>query len=305
MTAQLTDLVANPVGGEPAIDGAVVVTGSPARLALRRFASNRLAMIGAAVLAVLVIGSFIVPLVVPIHPNQIDLARFRQAPSWAHWLGTDDGGRDILARLLVGGRVSITVGVLSAATAVAIGLILGVLAGTGRRSIDSTIMRITDVTLSFPSLLVVLVISGILGPSVVTLIVAIGAFEWPTTCRLVRGLMLSLREQEFVLAARALGVSERRLVLRHIVPAVLLPLTVVATLLVAQAVLLEAALSFLGLGVQPPQASWGNMLTAAQSLTVLQSMPWMWLPPGLAIILTVLSVNFVGDGLRDAVDTRR
>jgi peptide/nickel transport system permease protein len=166
-------------------------------------------------------------------------------------------------------------------------------------------MRIVEVFLSFPSLIVIILLVSILGPSITTIVLVIAVFEWPTACRIVRQMALSLREMDFVLAARAIGCSKLRIMTRHIVGGVVSPLTVVVTLLSAQAILLEAALSFLGLGVTQPQASWGGMLQRAQSLTILESMPWLWLPPGIAIAVTVLAINFVGDGLRDALDPRQ
>jgi len=277
---------------------------SPGQMARYRFRKNRLALAGAVLLVAVLVCVALLPLVLGTDPNGIDLRSVRQPPSGAHLLGTDATGRDVFARLLAGGRVSLGIGVTAAAGALLLGIALGVAAGMVGDRVDSVIMRAADITLSFPSLIVVIVVVGILGPSVATLIVAIALFEWPTTCRLVRGELLALREQEFVQAARVVGVSDARLVLRHYIPALLMPLSVVATLLIAHTILLEAALSFLGLGVQPPQASWGNMLNDAQSLTALESMPWLWVPPGVAIILTVLSVNFIGDGLRDALDTR-
>lgn len=278
---------------------------SPMRMAMGRFLRHRLAVAGAAALLIIVLAVVVLPIAISTTPNAVDLDHFRQPPSAAHWLGTDSAGRDVMARMLSGGRVSLGIGVTVAMLTLAFGIVLGAVAGTGGRIADSVIMRTADTVLAFPSVIVVIVVAGILGPSISTLIITIAAFEWPTTCRLVRGQLLTLRAQEFIQAARVLGVSQVRLVLRHYLPALLMPLSVVATLLVAQTVLLEAALSFLGLGVQPPQASWGNMLNEAQNLTLLETMPWLWLPPGLAIITTVLAVNFIGDGLRDAVDTRR
>jgi ABC-type dipeptide/oligopeptide/nickel transport system permease subunit len=278
---------------------------SPARLAMRRFVRNRLAMVGAFVLVVVVGAALVAPVLTTYEPNAVDLSAFRQPPSSAHWLGADSSGRDVLTRLVYAGRVSLGIGLSAALVAVVLGTLLGSLAGLVGGVVDGTIMRFADIVLSFPSLVVILVVAGILGPSTTTLIVAIGVFGWPTAGRVVRGVTLSLREQEFVHAARALGAGTWWLIGRHIVPAALAPVTVVGTLMVAQAILLEAALSFLGLGVQPPQASWGNMLNDAQNLTLVQTMPWLWLPPGVAIAITVLAVNFVGDGLRDAVDPRQ
>lgn len=275
---------------------------SPGRLALRRFLGNRLAVVGAIFIVVLVALAILAPLLTPYTPTEVNLQAYRQPPNAEHWLGTDSSGRDVLTRLLYAGRVSLSVGLAAAAGAGLVGLVLGTLAGTIGGRVDSLIMRTADVVLSFPSLVIVIVFAGILGPSLQTIIAALALFEWPTAARIVRGLTLTLREREFVEAARAIGSSEMRVMVRHIVPAVLPPLAVVVTLLVAQAILVESALSFLGYGVQPPTASWGNMLTDAQSLTILSRMPWLWLSPGLLIALTVLAVNFVGDGLRDAVD---
>lgn len=277
---------------------------SPAQLALRRFTRNRLAVVGTAVLLLVIVASLAAPVLTPYHPTAVDLDAFRQAPSGAHLLGTDSSGRDVLTRLLYAGRVSLSVGLLASLVAVTIGLFFGAIAGLVGGIIDSIVMRITDIVLSFPSIIVVVVLAGILGPSVTMLVIVMGATNWPTAARVVRGMVLSLREQEYIAAARAAGARTGWLLIRHVVPAALAPVSVVATLLVASTVLNEAALSFLGLGVQPPQASWGNMLNDAQNLTLIRTMPWLWLPPGLAIAATVLAVNFLGDGLRDAVDPR-
>ncbi|WP_163506637.1 oligopeptide ABC transporter permease [Fodinicola acaciae] len=277
---------------------------SPARLAIRRFLRNRLAVAGAVVLLLIVLLALFAPIVTSYDPNSVDLYAFRQAPSASHLLGTDSSGRDVFTRLLHAGRVSLTVGLVAALLAVVLGLVFGALAGLLGSWVDTAVMRVTDIVLSFPSIVVVVVLAGILGPSVPMLIVVLALTNWPTSCRMVRGLVLSLREQEFIHAARAAGARTGWILVRHLVPAVVSQLSVVATLLVATSVLSEAALSFLGLGVQAPQASWGSMLNDAQNLTLIQTMPWLWIPPGIAIALTVLAVNFVGDGLRDAVDPR-
>ena len=305
------DLVGERVTGGEAPDGARGPGGtgqldikrrSPARLALGRFLKNRAAVAGVLFLFLLILVSVFAPWLTPHSPTTVSLEHYRQPPTGVHWLGTDAAGRDVLSRLLHAGRVSLLVGFAAASGAGVVGLVLGTLAGTLGGRVDGVIMRTADVMLSFPTLVIVLVFAGIVGPGLPTIIVALALFEWPTGSRVVRGLTLSLREREFIQAARAIGSSELRVMVRHIAPAVLPPLAVVVTLLVAQAILIESALSFLGFGVQPPTASWGNMLTDAQSLTILSRMPWLWLPPGLLIALTVLAVNFVGDGLRDAVD---
>lgn len=277
---------------------------SPGRMAVRRFLRHRLAVAGLIVLLLVVLATVFAGLLSGHDPTRVDLSQVRQAPSTGHWLGTDGSGRDVLARLLAAGRVSLLVGVLSALLAVGLGTALGALAGIVGGWVDATIMRAADVFHSFPVLVFMIVIAGILGPSVTTMVVAIGVFTWPTAGRVVRGVTLSLREREFVQASRAFGARTPWLIVHHVVPAVLGSVVVVATLAVANGILLEASLSFLGLGVQPPQPSWGNMLTDAQRLTVISQLPWLWIPPGIAVAVTVLSVNFVGDGLRDAFDPR-
>jgi ABC-type dipeptide/oligopeptide/nickel transport system permease subunit len=285
--------------------GVATARRAPWRTGLRRFTRHRVAVISAVFVLIVVLAAIIARPLSGHDPNAIDLFATRAKPSGAHWLGTDSTGRDVLARLLFAGRISLGVGLASAAIAVVLGTLLGSLAGLLGGWVDGLVMRLADIFMSFPSLVVIVVVAGVLGPSVLTMIIAIGLFQWPVCGRLVRGVTLSLREQEFVLAARASGAGPGWLMTRHIIPAALPPVSVVATLAVAQAIALEATLSFLGLGVQPPAASWGNMLTDAQSLTIIRTQPWLWLPPGIAVALTVLAVNFIGDGLRDAVDPRQ
>ena len=278
---------------------------SPSRLAWKRFLSNKLAVAGLVILSLLVLLSVFLPMLMTLEPNIVDAAQFRKGPSDSRLLGSDSAGRDVFARLVYGGRVSLMVGLSAAFSATFIGMALGAVAGFFGGIVDGFISRVTDVVLSFPTVVIIIIVAAFAGPSLKVLILSIALFEWPTACRLVRGLTLSLREQESVVAARGLGGRSLHILRRHIVPATIAPLTVVATLLVAQAILLEAALSFLGLGVPPPTASWGNMLTEAQSLTILESMPWLWIPPGAAIAVAVLAVNFVGDGLREMADPRQ
>jgi ABC-type dipeptide/oligopeptide/nickel transport system permease subunit len=277
---------------------------TPFRTALRRFRTHPAALISVGYLLLVVLAAIFARPLSGHDPNVIDLLAARQGPSGEHFLGTDPTGRDVFSRLLFAGRISLGVGIASAALAVILGSVLGGLAGLLGGWVDGVIMRVADMFMSFPSLVVMVVLAGILGPSVVTMVIAIGLFQWPVCGRIVRGVTLSLREQEYVLASRATGAGPAWLMSRHILPAALPPVSVAATLAVAQGIGLEATLSFLGLGVQPPSASWGNMLTDAQSLTVIRSEPWLWLSPGVAVALTVLAVNFVGDGLRDAVDPR-
>lgn len=277
----------------------------PGRLAFRRFTRNPVAVVGGVVLLLVVLAVVFGPMLSPYNPDVGELIKARSAPSAEHWLGTDAIGRDELARVFAGGRVSLTVGFLAAFLAVAVGTIVGTLSGWLGGAADAIISRIIDILLSVPPVLVIIVFAGILGPSVPMLIIVFAALLWPQSARIARGVVLSLREQEFVQAARVLGSRTAYIVLRHLIPGVLPAVVVAATILVADAVLSEAAVSFLGAGVQPPQASWGNMLNDAKSITVLSSMPWLWIPPGIAIFATVLSTMAVGDGVRDAIDTRR
>lgn len=267
-----------------------------------RFKRHRLAMIGLTILIVLLVLAIFAPFLTKYSPTAVDLSAYRLGPNRAHWLGTDTAGRDVYTRLLYAGRVSLAVGIVAVAIYTAIGVVLGVVAGYYGGWVDSTIMRLCDVVLSFPTLIIIITLASVLGPSIYNLMLAIGLLGWPPIARLLRGQLLSLRTTEFVVAARAAGCSDKRLIFRHLLPNAMAPVLVAATFGIAYAILIEAGLSFLGLGVQPPTPSWGNMLTDAQSLTVLESMPWLWLPPGLMIALAVLSINFIGDGLRDALD---
>ena len=272
----------------------------------RQFRRNRLAVLGSVVLIILVLVAIFAPQVTGGRdPYATDLRHFRAAPSALHPLGTDAIGRDVFARLVYATRVSLSVGLVAVAIYLVIGTVLGVIAGNLGGVVDGVIMRFADVVLSFPSLMLIIVIVSVIGPSIYNVMVVIGLLGWPSVCRLVRGNALSLRERDFVTAAHAAGVGATRIAFRHILPNTLAEIIVAGTFGVAAAILTEAGLSFLGLGVQPPMASWGNMLIDAQSLTILESMPWLWVPPGLMIALAVLSINFVGDGLRDALDPRR
>lgn len=270
----------------------------------QKFRRHRLALTGMMALAILTVAAVFGPLFLEFSPTETDLMAIRQPPSSIHRLGTDSTGRDVLSRLLHAGRVSLAVGVVAVSIYVGIGMVLGSIAGYAGGWVDSVVMRLADMVLSFPAIIVIITLVSILGPSVFNVMLVIGLLGWPPITRLVRGEFLSLRERDFVIASRSTGASGRRIIFRHIMPNALTPVIVNATFGMAQAILLEAALSFLGLGVQPPTASWGNMLNAAQSITILESMPWLWFPPGLMIVAAVLSINFVGDGLRDALDPR-
>ncbi|MGB3327512.1 MAG: oligopeptide ABC transporter permease [Thermomicrobiales bacterium] len=269
-----------------------------------RFRRHKLAVVGAVVLLLLVIVAIAAPLLAPHAPNAVSLANYRKPPSLDYPLGTDAQGRDVLSRLMYAARISLSVGFVAVAIYVAIGTVLGGLAGYFGGWVDTVIMRVADMVLSFPSIIVIITIVSILGPSILNVMLVIGLMGWPPIARLVRGEFLTLRSRDFVTASRSTGAPNGRIIFRHILPNATTPVIVNATFGIAQAILLEAGLSFLGLGVQPPTASWGNMLNGAQSITTLEEMPWLWLPPGITIIIAVLAINFVGDGLRDALDPR-
>jgi peptide/nickel transport system permease protein len=278
---------------------------SPRRAAIRRFLRYRLAIVGVFMLSIIIFMAIFAPALTPWPPNWLDLdTGARQPPSAAHILGTDVSARDIWARVLYGARTSILVGFGAVALYHVIGTLMGLAAGFYGRFIDQGIMRFTDTIMAIPPLLLIIVFVSLVGPSIISVIAVIGLLGWPVTCRLVRGQLLVLRESEFITASRVVGVPDRTILFRHMLPNILGPLTVVATFGVATAVLLEASLSFLGLGVRPPEASWGNLITEATSPVVLTQLPWQWVPAAIMITSTVLAVNFIGDGLRDAIDPR-
>jgi peptide/nickel transport system permease protein len=238
------------------------------------------------------------------YDQNLRLGFTNRPPDGQFLLGTDALGRDIVSRLLVGGRVSILVALVSVAIATTIGTSVGVTAGYFGGLVDQLLMRFVDMILSFPIILLLIVAAAIVGPGIGTLVAIVGLVTWAPAARIVRGQILSLREATFVEAARVIGVSDRRMILTHILPNVVAPLGVFATFNVASVLIFEASLSYLGLGIQPPDPSWGNMLNAARQISVLERFYWQWVPPAIFIVLMVLSVNFVGDGLRDAFDQR-
>lgn len=277
---------------------------SPAKQALQRFLRHRLAVLGAVLMLSLALVAIFAPYIAPHDPYRVDLKAYGAKPDAKHLLGTDAVGRDVLSRLIYASRVSLLVGVGAVGIYVAIGIIIGAIAGYYGKTIDSVLMRLTDAVLCFPVLLIVIIFVAVTGPSLGNIMLALGLVGWPPVARLVRGQFLVLREAEYVVAARSIGVGDRTIIFRHILPGAIGPVVVNATFGMANAILSEAGLSFLGLGVQPPTASWGNLLTDAQAITILERMPWLWVPPGLAILIAVLTINFIGDGLRDALDPR-
>lgn len=275
---------------------------APGQLTWRKLRSNILAMFGLVILLSFMVITLLAPVLAPYGRDTIDMAHVDQPPSVKHLLGTDELGRDVLSRLLYGGQVSMGVGVAATFFQLVIGVTLGSLAGYYGSRVDSTIMWVTDVIMCFPFFVIAISMAALLGPSVWNVILIIGILEWTAVARIVRGRILSLRSLEFVEAAKALGLSRWEIISRHLIPNTMGPIIVYATLSVAQGILAEASLSFLGLGVMQPQASWGGMMAAAQKMRVLQNEWWLWIPAGSMVLTTVLSINFLGDGLRDALD---
>jgi len=270
----------------------------------KRFKKNKLAKLGLVILLILVFFSIFAFIFAPYNPDKPDLSfnGAPQPPSAKHWLGTDNFGRDILSRALFGGRISLLVGLGAVVIFLIIGTFFGALAGYYGGIIDAVIMRLTDLLLCLPTLFFILIIQTMVKPSIWNVIWVIGMTSWAGTARLVRGQILSLKETQFIEAARAIGASDARIIMKHLLPNASAPIIVTGTLGVASTILLESVLSFLGLGVQEPMASWGNMLQGAQEYMF--SAPWMSIFPGILIMLAVLAFNFIGDGLRDALDPK-
>jgi peptide/nickel transport system permease protein len=269
---------------------------------LHRLRKNRLAVVGFFFLLATAVIAMALPVLVHLDPAAQNLLERLQAPSAKHWMGTDDLGRDVFARMLIGARVSLSVGFLSVGIAVTIGTFWGLIAGFRGGWWDTLLMRAVDVMLSIPTIFLLLAVLAFLSPSITNVMVVIGLTAWPGLARLVRGECLSVREREYILAARLAGVPTARILWRHLLPNVMAPILVSATLGVAGAILTESALSFLGLGVQPPMASWGNILSLGRDYLHLAW--WLSLFPSLAILCTVMAFNFVGEGLREALDPR-
>jgi peptide/nickel transport system permease protein len=276
-------------------------------LIVRRFLRHHLAVAGLIVLLVLILSAVLAPYITQ-DPNALSVSARKQGPSWAHLFGTDEAGRDVFARTLYGGRISLSIGLAATLIALAIGTALGAAAGYFGGLLDAGLMRLTDAFLCFPQLFVLIVLGTlirttelrVLQGSIVPIALVIGVLSWMGLARLVRATFLSLKEKEFVEAARAAGSGDARIMLRHVLPGAVGPIVVQASLLVAASIITESGLSYLGYGVQPPTATWGNLLRDAQPH--MQQLPVFAIAPGLMIFLTVISINFVGDGLRDALD---
>jgi peptide/nickel transport system permease protein len=283
---------------------------TPWTLMKKRFKKNKIAMSGLYIFGFLLLFVILGPIISPYDANAMDYASTNVGPSMSHLLGTDELGRDYLTRIMLGGRVSLMVGLFAVIISVIFGSLVGGIAGYYGGFMDNLMMRLTEIVSSFPFLPLAISVSAVLGTRVpsefkmyITMMV-IGLLSWPGLARMIRGQVLSLREMEFMHAAKALGLSDSRIVVRHLLPNTLAYIIVYSTLGMAGAIMSESALSFLGLGVTPPTPTWGNMIQYAKDLFVLKSRPWLWIPPGLCILLAVMSINLIGDGLRDAFDPK-
>jgi peptide/nickel transport system permease protein len=268
----------------------------------RHFRHNRLAVAGGLIVTAMLVVALLAPLLAPYDPSAIQVSSILLPPSPAHWLGTDALGRDVLSRMIYGTQISLLVGFVAVGIAVLIGVIVGALAGYYPGWIDTLFMRLVDIMLSVPTFFLILAVIALVGPNLINIMVVIGVTSWMGVARLVRGEFLALKESDYVIAARALGVPARRIIFSHILPNAMAPVYVSTILGIAAAVLVESSLSFLGLGVQPPTPSWGNILTDGKAN--IEIAWWLSLFPGLAILVTVLGYNLLGEGLRDALDPR-
>jgi peptide/nickel transport system permease protein len=268
----------------------------------RHFKKNRLGVGGLVIIVIVFFIAIFAPFLSPYDTGKTDVSLKLKSPSFQHYLGTDQLGRDVFSRMLYGSQISLSVGFVAVGISILIGILVGAMAGYKGGWVDSLLMRFVDIMLSFPSFFLILTVVAILRPNIYNVMIVIGITSWEGTARFVRAEFLSLRERDYVQAARALGVKDRRIIFRHILPNALAPVFVTASLGVASAILVEAGLSFLGFGVQPPAPSWGNILTEGR--TYIFDAWWLTVFPGLAILITVLSFNLFGEGLRDALDPR-
>ena len=273
--------------------------------AVKKFMHNRKAVLGLIIVCFLVLAVILIPIFMKLDPYTTDRAvGFNKAPCSGHPLGTDDVGRDLFARLLYGGRISLFVGIMSTIISVLIGIPLGLIAGYFRGIAETVIMRVAYAFMSFPTMVLILVLVAVFGPSILTVTVVIGVLGWTAIAKLIYGNVLSIREREYIQATKAIGMSTPKILLSEVLPNAIPPVWANISFRVAGAILTESSLSFLGMGVQTPQASWGNIIFAAQNLLVLTARPWVWFPPGICIILVVVGFNFIGEGVRDALDPK-
>lgn len=282
----------------------------PWRVAWERFRKNKIALSGAIIFGIIVLLVIVVPIISPYNLNEFELADKLLPPSSKHWLGTDEQGRDVLMRVFYGGRISIFIGIMTASITVVIGATIGGIAGYYGGMVDNILMRFTEIVSSLPFMPLMISLSFALmwrvtsAQKMYVVMIILAIISWPGLARMVRGQILSLREQDFIVATKALGISNRSKIVRHLLPNTLAYIIVNATLGMAGAILTEAGLSFLGLGVIPPTPTWGNMVQLARDSFIFTNNPWVWIPPGVLIVLTVVSINLLGEGLRDAFDPK-
>lgn len=270
----------------------------------QKFVKHKMATVAFMIIAIEVITVFLGPVFFDVDPYFMDSASLAVPPSSAHLLGTDDIGRDIFARMLYGGRISLAVGVCSTLISFIIGIPLGLCAGYFKGKVEFLVMRGVDIFQSFPGLIMILVLVAIFGSSVFSMIIMIGVMGWIQPAKIVYGATLSVCETDFVESARSMGASHATILIRHILPNVLSPVWILIAFRVSGAIIMESSLSFLGAGIKPPQASWGNIINAAQNATVLATQPWIWLPAGIVLFVTIICINLIGEGVRDALDPK-
>jgi peptide/nickel transport system permease protein len=271
---------------------------------LRRFFHHRIATVALVLLILEVLAVIVLPGLLQLDPYTTDVAAMNKAPDAVHILGTDTVGRDIFARLVYGGRNSLFIGVMSTVISVLIGLPLGLIAGYYKGFISNLILRVADMFMSFPSMIIVLVVVALFGSSVASITVILGVLGWPAVARLLSANVLAEREKDYVLAARTIGTRSPVILVRYILPNAISPLWMSLAFRISQSMIMESGLSFLSAGVQPPEASWGNIMQSANSRVVLTGRPWIWVPAGLCLIVTIVCINFVGEGIRDALDPK-
>ena len=272
---------------------------------IRMFMRNPGALSGFVFMVLITLMVIVAPLIVPFSPEEIDVQAIRKPPSVAHLLGTDLAGRDMLTRILHGGRVSLLIGLLAVIIRTVIGLVLGSVSGYFGGAADFLIQRVVDIMMVFPEIFLLLIVVAVFGPTMWTLLIALGLLSWPFDARIFRGQILSIRQLDYILAARSIGRTNWGIIRLHVMPNVMHLVLVNMTLNIGTIIIAEAGLSYLGLGVQPPTASWGNMVISANNLTLIQRYWWLWVPPGAVLVGTVISLNLIGDGLRDILDPRR
>lgn len=271
---------------------------------MKKFAQHRLALTALIILIIEILAIIILPIAFHMDATTSDYKALGMGPSTTHLLGTDEIGRDILARILYGGRVSLMVGVCSTAISILIGLPLGIIAGYYQGKIGNVIMRLVDMFMSFPTMILILVLVSVIGPSIRTVTLVIGCLGWTSPCKLLYGSVLAVRNKEYVEAAVAIGTPDLEILTKYVIPNAISPLWVAIAFRISSAIIMESSLSFLGVGVQPPQSSWGNIIYAAQNNSVFTGKLWIWVPASIVLLVTIVCINFVGEGVRDALDPK-